>query len=120
MDIKLLAKNMDLTPAITDYVLKKVTKLGKYLSKIEKKGGEIKVNFEVSKNKRHKNGALFHADCEIRIDGKKFYFSTDKEDMYESIDFVKDGLFREISKVKDKKQTIARKEAKTVKKNMKK
>ncbi len=119
MDIKLLAKNMDLTSAITDYVLKKVTKLGKYLTKIEKKGGEIKVNFEVSKNKRHKNGALYHADCNISIDGKKFYLSVDKEDMYEAIDFVKDGLFREISKLKGKKQTTDRKKAKNLKTTIK-
>lgn len=119
MQIKLVSKNMDLTEAINDYVLKKVTNLGKFLTKIHKKGGEIKVNFEVSKNKRHKNGELFHADCEIGIDGKKFYFTTDKEDMYEAIDTVKDGLFREISKIKDKKQSITRKQAKIVKSKIK-
>ena len=34
MKINLQAKNMELTPAIHDYVVQRVTNLGKFLSKI--------------------------------------------------------------------------------------
>jgi len=120
MDIKILAKKLELSDKLKDYTLKKVTNLGKILKKIEDKGGEIKVNFEVSQStKRHKSGVIFHADCTIRIDGKKFYSSSENADIYEAIDTIKDSLFREISQDKDKKQTLTRRGANSVKKMMK-
>lgn len=120
MDIKLLSKNMDLTPAVKDYVLKRVTKLGKLLKKIEDKGGEVKINFEVSKNtKHHKSGMIFHSDSTVNIDGKKYYYSIDKEDLYEAIDAVKESLWHEISKVKGRVQTLEKRGARSIKKMMK-
>lgn len=120
MDINILAKKIELTDKLKDYILKKVTNLGKILKKIEDKGGEVKVNFEVSQNtKHHKAGMIFHADCTIRIDGKKFYSSSENENIFEAVDAVKDSLFREINQNKDKTQTLARRGAKSVKKMMK-
>jgi ribosome-associated translation inhibitor RaiA len=40
MQINLQSKNIELTEAIRDYVLKRVTNLDKLLSGIEAKGGE--------------------------------------------------------------------------------
>ncbi|MBP6866597.1 MAG: ribosome-associated translation inhibitor RaiA [Candidatus Pacebacteria bacterium] len=119
MKTKLLAKNLDLTEAISDYVLKRVTNLGKLITKLESKGGEAVVNFEVSKNTKHKAGSVFHSDCTLVLDGKKFYASADKEDLYEAVDAVKELLFREISQNKDKKQTLKTRGARSVKKMMK-
>jgi ribosomal subunit interface protein len=119
MKTKLLSKNIELTGAINDYVLKRVTNLGKLIAKFEAKGGEAVVNFEVSKKTKHKAGAIFHSDCTIILDGKKFYASADKEDMYEAIDAVKELLFREISQTKDKKKTLQTRGARSVKKMMK-
>jgi len=120
MDINILAKKIELTDKLKDYIVKKVTNLGKILKKIKDKGGEVKVNFEVSQStKHHKTGMIFHADCTIRIDGKKFYSSSENENIYEAIDSVKDSLFREINQNKDKSQTLARRGAKSVKKMMK-
>lgn len=120
MEIKLVSKNLELTEAIRDYAIKRVTNLGKLLTKIEEKGGEVKVNFELSKStKHHKSGPIFHSDCTVNVDGKKFYLSVDKEDIYEAIDSVKDGLFMEINKSKDRKNTLQTRGARSVKKMMK-
>ena len=111
---------MELTPAIHDYVVKKVTNLEKVLSKIEEQGGEVNVNFEVAKTtNHHKSGEVFHADCLINIKGEKFYTSADEEDLYAAIDAVKESLFRDISKSKDRKQTLFKRGATSVKKMMK-
>ena len=120
MLINLKSTNMELTPAIRDYVIKRVTNLEKLLSKIEEKGGEVNVNFEVAKStNHHKSGDVFHADCLINMKGEKFYSSADEEDMYAAIDRVKENLFREISKNKDRKQTLFRRGAQSVKKMLK-
>ena len=120
MKINLQGKNMELTEAIKDYVLKRVTNLEKLLSTIETRGGEVMVNFEVGKStKHHKSGVVFHADCLININGKKFYSSSDEEDLYQAIDEIKESLFNEIRKNKDRRQTLFKRGAASVKKMMK-
>lgn len=111
---------MELTEPIKDYVLKKVTNLDKLLYGIEERGGEVKVNFEVSKStNHHKSGEIFHSDCLIKIDGKEFYSSADEEDLYATIDVVKENLFNDIQKNKDRKQTLFKRGAMSIKKMLK-
>ena len=111
---------MDMTPAIHDYVLKRITNLEKLLSGIEQRGGKILVNFEVGKStKHHKSGDVFHTDCLIKIDGKDFYSSADKEDLYEAVDAVKDSLYNEINKNKDRRRTLLYRGARSIKKMLK-
>ena len=120
MNINLQGKNMELTEAIKDYVLKRVTNLEKLLSTIETRGGEVMVNFEVGKStKHHKSGVVFHSDCLININGKEFYSSSDKEDLYQTIDEIKENLFNEIKKSKDRRQTLFKRGAASIKKMMK-
>lgn len=120
MQINLLGKNLEITDAINEYVEKRVTNLGKLLSKIENSGGEVMVHFEVGRRTNGQNkGDVFHADCSINIDGKKFYAQADKEDLYEAIDDIKETLFREINKDKDRAQTLFKRGAISVKKMLK-
>ncbi len=120
MRINLQAKNMELTSAIKDYVEKRVTNLEKLLSKIEQNGGEVQVNFEVSKStNHHKAGEIYHAHCSVDTNGGNFYASADTEDLYASIDQVRDTLFNEIGKSKDRARTLFKRGALSVKKMMK-
>ncbi|MEK7088631.1 MAG: ribosome-associated translation inhibitor RaiA [Patescibacteria group bacterium] len=120
MKINLQGKNFELTEAIKDYVVKKVTNLEKLLSTMEEKGGEVVVNFEVGKStKHHKSGVVFHSDCLININGEKFYSSSDKEDLYQAIDEIKESLYEEIRRFKDRRQTLFRRGASSVKKMLK-
>ena len=120
MQINLQGKNVELTEAIKDYILKRVTNLEKILSKIEVSGGDVSVSFDVAKNtNHHKSGPVFHAGCSINIKGEKFYAEIDAEDLYQAIDMVKEKLFREISKNKDRRQTLFKRGALSVKKMLK-
>ncbi len=120
MKINLQAKNMELTPAIHDYVLERVTNLGKLLSKMEEKGGEVLVVFDVAKTtNHHKAGEIFRADCTITVDGNKFYSSSDKSDLYAAVDDVKENIFHEITCAKAKKQHLFHRGAQKVKDLMK-
>ncbi len=120
MQINLKGKNIELTEAIKDYVLKKVTNLGKLLTRIEEGEGKVMVNFDVGKStNHHKSGDVFHADCLIKIDGKEFYGSADKEDLYQAIDSVKESLYNEINKNKDRTQTLFKRGSAKMKKMLK-
>ena len=120
MQINLQGKGIELTEAIKDYVLKRVTNLEKLLVNLEKEKEEAMVNFEVVKTtNHHKAGEIFHASCILRIDGKKFFSENDHEDLYSAIDEVKENLFREISKNKDRRQTLFKRGASSIKKMLK-
>jgi putative sigma-54 modulation protein len=120
MKINLKATNMELTPAIHDYVYKRVTNLEKILKSIEEVGGEVMVNFEVAKStNHHKAGEIFHADCLINIKGEEFYASADEVDLYAAIDEIKETLYNEINKSKGRRQTLLHRGARSVKKMLK-
>jgi len=120
MQINLQGKNIELTEAIKDYVQKKVTNLEKLLTNIEEKGGEVQVNMEVSlTTNHHKTGEIFKADCSIVLKGGNFFASAEHSDLYGAIDAVKDKLFSEINKKKDRTQTLYKRGAASVKKMMK-
>ena len=120
MQINLQGKNIELTQVIKDYISKRVTNLEKLLFRIEQGRGKVMVNFEVSKStNHHKSGEIFHADCLIKIDGKEFYGSADKEDLYQAVDVVKDSLYNEINKNKDRRQTLFKRGASSIKKMLK-
>jgi len=120
MKINLQGKNFEFTDAIRDYVFKKATNLEKLLSTMETGGGEAIINFEVGKStKHHKSGEVFHSDCLIKISGKEFYSSSDREDLYQTVDEIIDDLFGEITRNKDRKQTLFRRGASSIKKMLK-
>lgn len=121
MKVNLQGKNIELTEAIKDYILKRATNLEKLITGIEKRGGEANAFFEVEKATHHHNKGedVFHAYGKITIDGKEFYSSADKEDLYQAIDEIKENLFREINKNKDRTQTLFKRGASSVKKMLK-
>ena len=120
MQINLQGKGIELTDSIKDYVLKRVTNLEKLLANLEAKKGEARVSFEIIKTtNHHKAGEIFKANCSINIDGKNFYGSSDQEDLYNAIDEVKDILFNDIQKNKDRAQTLFKRGATSVKKMLK-
>ena len=104
--INIKATNVDLTDEIHDYVVKKVTNLGKLLQKFQDDGAEVLVHFEVAKTTNHHQSGekLFRADCNIAINGiGDFYAHQEEQDLFAAIDAVKDKLFREIRSNKNKK-----------------
>ena len=120
MQINLQAKNIELTPAIKDYAIKKISNLEKLFSRVEEKGGEVQVALEVGKSTNHHNsGEIFHVDCSFDLDGQHFYARADKEDLYSAIDEVQDTLYREIGRNKERTQTLFKRGALSVKKMMK-
>ncbi len=120
MKIKLQGKNLELTDSIKEHILKNISNLEKLLSSLEQSGAEAVVSFEVSKNtKHHKSGEMFHSDCHITVNGEKYYSGSDKEDLYQAIDEVRETLFREISKKRDREQTLFKRGALSIKKMLK-
>ncbi len=107
MNIKITCNNLELTPAIDDYVHKKISLLEKFLTQKEATICEV----EIGKTTRHhKSGDVFKAEVNLIEPGsKQVYAVVEEEDLYAAIEFVRDEVEREIISNKEKRSTLVRK-----------
>ncbi len=106
---------MELTSAISDYVNKRLSSIEKF-----SKGSNITGFVEVGKTtNHHKQGDVFKAEFDLNINGNKFFATSEKSDLYAAIDDARDDIANSISRTKDKKQTLFKRGASSVKKMLK-
>ncbi len=106
MNIKIRSKNFDITPAIDDYVNKKITTLQKFIDAKEGILCEIEIGRTTT---HHKSGDIFRAEVNITSPGnKQIYAVAEETDLYTAIDVVRDELEREIVSQKNKRNTLFR------------
>ncbi len=104
MQIIIKSTNMDLTPAIKEYVNDKIGSLEKYLKNTNP--DLVKAEVEVGKIKKgQRQGEICRAEVNLSIGGKLIRVSETEESLYAAIDLVKDELKREVRQFKDKTQT---------------
>lgn len=106
MKINTKATNISLTPAISEYIDKKIGMLEKFFHGPE----EVLINVEVGKTTRHhKSGNVFMAEIHITAHSEEYYATTETEDLYAAIDMVKDDIVRELTSRRKKAIRMFRK-----------
>ena len=94
MKINTKTTNISLTPAISEYIEKRIGSLDKFYKEEE----DIVVNVEVGKTtEHHKSGDIFRAEIHLRSRGNEYYASAETEDLYAAIDQVKDKIVYELT-----------------------
>jgi len=107
MEINIKATQMELTPAIRNYVEEKMTMLEKYLGDIQVLNCDVEVGVTTH---HHSKGEIFLAEVNLNLPGEMLRVEKTEEDLYKAIDKVKDHLVREISQYKEKRIANHRKE----------
>ncbi len=106
--------NMDLTPAISAYLEKKIAHFDKFLTNENSENTICHV--ELGKTtQHHKNGDFFKTEISIRIAGKSFRAKAEESDLYASIDIATDDMIEELSSFKDKKVSLVRRSGAKIK-----
>jgi len=96
MDFKIKATQMELTPAIEAVVNKKIGGLTKYFNQI------IRAEVEVGLTTRHhQTGDIFYAEANLAVPKKVIRAEALTDDLYKSINQVKDKLKIELIKYKE-------------------
>ena len=90
-------KNIEVTPALRDYITKKLSKMDKYEQHIV----EIMVEMHVEKNPRIADNNI--VDVNIYANGAVLRAEEASNNMYASIDMVLDKLERQMKKYEEKK-----------------
>lgn len=117
MKTNVKATSIELTPAISNYVHKKISVIEKYL---DKNNTDTVAQVEVGKSTgHHKSGSVFRAEVHIVGGGLDLYAVSEKEDLYAAIDVVKDEIVHNIVQSKGKRQTLSRRGAELMKSMMK-
>jgi putative sigma-54 modulation protein len=106
MQINIKATKMKLTPAIRDYVQKKMDMLEKYLGAIKVLHCEVEIGMAVGS---HHSGEIFRAEVNLEVPGELLRVEKEEADLYKAIDKVKDHMSRSIKKYKEKKMDKKRK-----------
>jgi len=115
MKINIKATGIELTPAISSYVEKKLSVLEKFID-----NPDVVAQVEVGKTtQHHKAGNIFRAEVHIIGAGRDIYAVSDQEDLYAAIDIVKDDIVGNIVHLKGKHETISRRSAQMMKNFMK-
>ena len=113
MNIKIRSKNFDITPAIDDYVTKKISTLQKFLNTKEELLCEVEIGRTTN---HHKSGDIFRAEVNIIEPGNTQIFAKAEEvDLYTAIDVVRDEAERAIVSRKNKNTTLFRRGATHIK-----
>ncbi|MDE2031273.1 MAG: ribosome-associated translation inhibitor RaiA [Patescibacteria group bacterium] len=116
MNVNIKATNIELTNAISNYISKKITSIEKF----SKKNGKIFGYVEVGKTtNHHKQGDVFKAEFDITMNSKHYFALSEMGDLYSAIDDAKNELISKISQDKDRKQTLFKRGASSIKKMIK-
>ncbi len=87
------ATNIELTPAIQEYVEEKLA----YLDELLSDDSSIMANVEVGKTTpHHQKGDVMRCEVNLQVPGRLLRVEKTEKDLYKAIDKVKDHLARQI------------------------
>lgn len=91
MQINISGHHVEVTPAIHDYVMNKLSKLERHFDNIT----AVQVTLNVEKLRQI-------AEATVRIAGKEIFANAESEDLYAAVDMLADKLDRQLLKHKEK------------------
>lgn len=97
MTINILAKDIELTPAIREYAEEKMQSLEKYMESIR----HIDIEVGMAEGHQH-SGKIFMCKANVQIGGETILVEREADDLYKAIDKVKDHLRETITQWKKK------------------
>ncbi len=111
MNISIKATHLDLTPSVKEYVQEKIGALEKFIDALEAK-------VELERDQHHKTGLVFRAEVNMIVGKRVLRAEGVSEDVYSAIDLVIPKLKEQISKFRDKRQTLTRRGARSAKRRI--
>ena len=112
MPISIKAINIELTPALKDYAEKRIAGITKFTD------GDADIVVDIGKaTAHHKGGEIFQASVDVvTVLGKQYHADTQKADLYEAIDDIRNEIVRTINSAKGKRDTLFIRGARKIKK----
>src|SRR3989344_1871664 len=106
MKIDIFANHIELTPAIKDFIEKKIGSLSKYTGGVEKSNARVEISLP---SRHHHSGEIFYAELNLNFGGTLLRAETENKDLYAAITVVRDELQEQIKQFKEKNTDKIRK-----------
>jgi len=113
MKINIKATNIDLTPALSDYVNQKMEQIEKFIE-TDKDVPLCEVEIGTT-TKHHQSGNIFRAEINLDFSGKDFRTVSEKEDLYVAVNEAKEEIIEAIKSSKTKQRTKFRRGSEKIK-----
>lgn len=118
MNITIKGTAIELTPAISAYVEKKVGALAKYLD--QTKTDSFIARVEVGKtSNHHKSGDIFRAEVHVSGPETDSFAVAESEDLYAAIDIVEAEIAHELLSKKGRRERLLRNGERAIKRILK-
>lgn len=119
MRVVVRKKNLEITPALSVYIDTKIVRpTEKLLARIKSDALPL-LDIEVARTTRHhRKGNVFYAEANLSLGSYVFRAEAEAEDIYAACDLLEDELKREISKFKTKIQSMAKRQGRQIKKQV--
>ena len=113
--IQITSLNIEITSALRDYTAKRLSTLKKYTH------GVPTIIADIGKpSAHHQSGDVFLAKVMVKTPlGQEYYATSEKADLYEAIDDVRDELMRLLTADKKKHETLWKRGARRIKRIIK-
>lgn len=100
MELKIHARNLDVTPQLQEHVEKKVSKLDRYMPNIQ----DVRVDLAIERRRQGNEQAI--AQLTLRNERGVILRSEDKKqpDVYAALDVALDKMYRQIHRYKGKRK----------------
>jgi putative sigma-54 modulation protein len=106
MNIKEKATNIEITEAIRDYLHKKLSHFDRF---VDESDSNALCEVEIGKTtEHHKSGDIFRTEINLTYKGQVYRSVNQGEDLYSTIDLVKDDMTRQLQTGKDKRISLTR------------
>mgnify|MGYP001559398125 CR=1 FL=1 len=117
MRFTLHQKNLDITPALREYVEQKILKpVEKFIKNIRVPELPI-LDIEIGRTtQHHKKGQVFRAEANLKLNGAMIRAEAVDEDAHAACDSVKEQLRREIISYKTRALSLFKRRARSLKK----
>jgi putative sigma-54 modulation protein len=106
------AKHIDLTPAIEDYLARRMESIERHLPQSD----AITCDVELEKTtEHHRTGMIYRTEINLMLGGQLLRAEATAETIEAAIDEAKDELKRELTKLTDKTESMFRRGARKAK-----
>lgn len=119
MRVILHKKNLEITPALQDFVEKKLVEpVRKRLKGLPEEELPI-LEIEVGRPSRHHlKGRVYHLEANLSLGKNLLRAEVDNEDVRAGCDILKDELLQKLTNYKNKQETVLKKKARRAKEEM--
>lgn len=119
MRVTIRKKNLEITPALAEYIEKKILKpLKKFLKEVVERDFPI-LDLEVERTTMHHHkGGVYRVEANLSLGKKFFRAEATDQDAYAACDFVEKELERELATEKGRVRSRALREERKIKKDL--